>query len=249
MNILLNNLDKNNVELIHQDNLTYLKKQLENKFDLIITSPPYRAKFLSDGQLDIDSYFNFSELSIELYRCLKPGKVLIWQVQDPLNGDFLSPISFRQVLNFINLGFKLFDTFIHVLQTNQSEFLSLTSRENRYIRNYHYVFILVKEDSKFFTHYDYQNNISQKSNVQAYNFDGTVEKEILKSHTGIMPESLAKELIMSWSNPGDLVFDPFLGAGTSAVSSLELGRNFIGTEINKDYVLIAENRVKRIFGL
>lgn len=62
-------------------------------------------------------------------------------------------------------------------------------------------------------------------------------------HPAIFPSSLAHDHIISWSNKGDIVLDPFSGSGTTAIQAKKTGRNFIGIEINKEYV---EKSTKRI---
>ena len=57
------------------------------------------------------------------------------------------------------------------------------------------------------------------------------------------PEQLAKDHIISWSNIGDIVFDPFLGSGTTAKMAIETGRKFLGCEISEEYCEIIKNRL------
>jgi len=65
-------------------------------------------------------------------------------------------------------------------------------------------------------------------------------------HPAIFPEQLVKDHILTWSNPGDIVFDPFLGSGTTAKMALLNNRNFIGFEISEEYCEIAEQRISQI---
>ena len=59
----------------------------------------------------------------------------------------------------------------------------------------------------------------------------------------MMPENLARDHLSAWSNPGDLVLDPFSGSGTTAKAAKELGRRFLGLEINEQYCEIARKRL------
>ena len=68
-------------------------------------------------------------------------------------------------------------------------------------------------------------------------------KPFRQAHFAVMPEALAQPCILAGSEPGDLVLDPFTGAGTTAVVALRHGRNFIGTELNADYTHIAQQRI------
>ena len=65
-------------------------------------------------------------------------------------------------------------------------------------------------------------------------------------HPAIFPEQIANDHIISWSNEGDLVYDPFIGSGTTAKMANLNKRNFIGSEISKDYCDIAEKRIKDV---
>ena len=62
-------------------------------------------------------------------------------------------------------------------------------------------------------------------------------------HPAVFPEQLAKDHIISWSNIGDVVFDPFLGSGTTAKMAIETGRKFLGCEISEEYCEIIKNRL------
>jgi site-specific DNA-methyltransferase (adenine-specific) len=59
----------------------------------------------------------------------------------------------------------------------------------------------------------------------------------------VFPESLIADHITSWSNEGDIVYDPFIGSGTTALAARSLGRNYIGSEISQEYCQIAEKRL------
>lgn len=62
-------------------------------------------------------------------------------------------------------------------------------------------------------------------------------------HPAPFPEAIARDHILSWSNPGDVVLDPFSGSGTTAKMARETGRRFIGIEVNPEYVEISRKRL------
>jgi site-specific DNA-methyltransferase (adenine-specific) len=62
-------------------------------------------------------------------------------------------------------------------------------------------------------------------------------------HPAIFPESLVEDHIRSWSNPGDVVLDPFMGSGTTGKMAAMLGRIFIGVEISDEYFALAQARI------
>ena len=59
----------------------------------------------------------------------------------------------------------------------------------------------------------------------------------------MFPEALANDHIISWSNEGDVVLDPFMGSGTTGKMAIRNNRNFIGIELNEEYFKIAERRI------
>ena len=59
----------------------------------------------------------------------------------------------------------------------------------------------------------------------------------------MFPFDLARDHVATWTNPGDLVLDPFSGSGTTAKAAKTLGRQFIGLEVNPEYCRIAEQRI------
>ena len=62
-------------------------------------------------------------------------------------------------------------------------------------------------------------------------------------HPAMFPEKLSEDHIISWSNPNDLIYDPFMGSGTTAKMALINGRSFIGSEISAEYCDIANKRI------
>ena len=75
-------------------------------------------------------------------------------------------------------------------------------------------------------------------------FGHSAKDEIAHQHPAIMPEEMAKRHIYTWSNKDDLVYDPFMGSGTTAKAAFLLGRKFIGSEISEKYCDIAEKRLE-----
>ena len=89
-------------------------------------------------------------------------------------------------------------------------------------------------------------DFSPRNNIWRYvNGGGFASKDkIAYKHPAIFPEELVADHIKSWSNEGDLVYDPFMGSGTTAKMSIILKRNWIGSEISKEYLDICNERIK-----
>lgn len=101
--------------------------------------------------------------------------------------------------------------------------------------------------------FDSENAISrrfEKSNFKR----GTLEdvwqikkgKKVVNSHGAVFPEDLVKNIIDNFSNEGDIIYDPFMGTGTTAIVSKKLNRNYIGSEVSKEYCQIIETRLNQI---
>jgi DNA modification methylase len=79
----------------------------------------------------------------------------------------------------------------------------------------------------------------------SWNYWNTKIDALVNAHPAPFPEQLAKDHIQSWSNPGDVVLDPFLGSGTTLKAAKELGRIGIGIDVNRIYVEIAAKRLQQ----
>ena len=91
-----------------------------------------------------------------------------------------------------------------------------------------------------------RGNEKKVGNIFAYSVGGGIstKDKIAFQHPAIFPESLVKDQMITWSNEGDLVYDPFMGSGTTAKVSMLLNRNWIGSEISAEYVNITNIRLK-----
>jgi site-specific DNA-methyltransferase (adenine-specific) len=84
-----------------------------------------------------------------------------------------------------------------------------------------------------------------RGNVWQYSpgYNKSTKDKYAYQHPAMFPEQLAEDHILTWSNPGDIVFDPFLGSGTTAKMALLNGRNYIGIDISEEYCEIARKRI------
>lgn len=244
-----------------------LKAVSNEVIDMVITSPPY------DNVRDYNGHtFNrrvFCKVARELYRVLKPGGTLIWVVNDQTKDLQESGTSFEQALFFRNkVGFLLYDTMIY-RRSNPP----LTHR--RYEQAFEFMFVFVKgkkgpktfnglrEPKEYPEHKLRKKNWHRWPNGEFKNGSNNVEdptrlcnnifwygkavceEKVAHEHPAIFPEQLAHDQIYTWSNPNDVILDPFCGSGTSAKVALNMGRRFIGIEISPEYIDIA---TQRIFG-
>ena len=247
------------------DCLQGLKQLEDNSIDLTVTSPPY------DDLRTYNGYsFDFENIAKELYRVTKEGGVVVWIVGDATINGCETLTSFKQALFFKNIGFNVLDTMIWKKQT----FTDTGSLKVRYGNVFEYMFVFTKGKCKTFNPIkdreaitknrkksgtvrqatgDFKeisskgkpyNKLCQRFNI--WEINTCVSNVERTGHPAQFPEQLANDHIISWSNEGDLVLDPFMGSGTTAKMAILNKRNYIGFEISKEYCDIAEKRMQDI---
>ncbi len=251
------------INKIYTENcLDTMARMKDNFIDLTVTSPPY------DELRNYNGYsFDFESVAKELFRITKDGGVVVWIVGDATIKGSESGTSFRQALFFMKCGFRLHDTMIY--KKNSYPF----PPSNRYYQQFEYMFVFskgkpntfngLKQETKWKKNskeisttrqkdgttkamkYEKGKANRLKDNVWNINtgYLRSTKDKIAYSHSAIFPESLANDHILSWSNENDIVYDPFMGSGTTAKMAILNNRNYIGSEISKDYVEIANKRL------
>jgi site-specific DNA-methyltransferase (adenine-specific) len=252
------------VQLIQGDCLEKMKDIPSDFVDLTVTSPPYdnlRIYNQDDWQWGEAQWKPIIE---ELYRVTADGAVVVWVVGDATIKGSETGTSFRQTLHAMSCGFNLHDTMIW----NKGGFSAVGALQTRYAPVFEYMFVWSKGKPKTFNpikdrpnkHAGTNNHgtvrqtdgsVKPKTNSkiiseygQRFNiWDIGPQRQRGKAHPAPFPESLARDHIISWSNEGDRVLDPFMGSGTTGVACVNINRNFIGIELDEDYFKIAEERI------
>lgn len=253
-------------ELFHDDCLNILRTINDNSIDLVVTSPPYDNLRSYNNSLGWD----FEKIAKELFRVLAKGGVIVWVVGDQTLKGSESGSSFKQALYFKSIGLNIHDTMIwqsdkppltHNRYEQKFEYMFVFSKGKPNTFNpirESCTYAGTSRKAKTFRHNGqdlqpaHNNNavvVSQtkiKGNIWTYSTGwgkSTSYKEAFK-HPAIFPERLAMDHVISWSNPGDYVLDPFLGSGTTGVVCKIAGRQFIGIEKEKSYYEIAKKRIE-----
>lgn len=254
------------VDLILGDCVEVMRKLPESSIDLTVTSPPYDNLRTYAGTLEWGEHVWKPVLS-ELFRLTKPGGVVVWVVSDATINGSETGTSFKQALYAMECGFRLHDTMIYV--KNQLAFPDA----NRYYGAFEYMFVFSRNSPRVFNPIKDRKNISAGRTVNGcertkkgelrprprtekivpehgvrwnywlmYNL---IRGENTK-HPAPFPEALANDHILSWSNPGDAVFDPFMGSGTTGKMAVKNGRHFIGIEKVPEYFELSKNRIEEV---
>ena len=226
---------------------------------------------ISGKKTEFNGYsFDFENIAKELYRTTKEGGVVVWVVGDGTEKGSETGTSFRQALYFKEIGFNIHDTMIYM----KNNFSNPSSNRYHQIFEYMFVlskgkpktFNSIKDRKNV-----YGGQVGSWGKNTSRQVDGTMverkkkvieeygqrynvwtfktskngqEDEIAYQHPAIFPTQLVKDHIISWTNSGDLVFDPFMGSGTTARAAIQTERSYLGSEISKEYHDICVKRLE-----
>jgi DNA modification methylase len=246
-----------NRALYNGDCLEIMRGFNDGCIDLTVTSPPYDNLRAYRGYT-----FDFEPIARELYRVTKPGGVVVWVVGDATINGSETGTSFRQALYFKEIGFNLHDTMIYEVAGTGAK-----GSHSAYWQTFEYMFVFCKGTIKTVNRIaDHKNTflggggrfrenggkekrhesppVGIRSNIWRYHAGNNGDD--FTNHPAPFPEDLARDHILSWSNPGDTVLDCFLGSGTTGKMAVKYQRNFIGIEIAPEYLEIARKRIAQV---
>jgi len=241
------------------DNVATLKTFPDACIDLVVTSPPYDNLRTYGGHT-----WDFEGVARELTRVLKPGGVIVWVVADATVNGSETLTSMRQAIHFKDVcGLRVHDTMIWA----KPNFSAVGALVSRYAPTFEYMFVFSNGAPKSFnplkdrpcktagskkvgTIRQQDGSTKRKSNEgwvqpalgQRYNVWNMAGKSV-DGHPAPFPLGLARDHILSWSNEGDVVLDPFAGSGTTCLAARDAGRRYVGIEINAEYVEIINRRL------
>jgi len=248
-------------KIIEGDCLEVMKQMPDDFVDLTVTSPPY------DDLRDYNGYkFDFENIALQLYRITKKEGIAVWVVGKKIKNGNMLLTSFNQALFFQSTGFKIHDIMIY--KKKNTPFM----RSNAYTNGFEFMFVLAKGKVKTFnpikvptvrtgvemlvTNRKSDGKIKKvlgelkrekvKENIWEYavGLGGTTKDKIAFKHPAVFPEKLAEDHILSWTNEGDLVFDPMCGSGTTLKMAKLNNRRYIGIDISEEYCRIAQERLQ-----
>jgi site-specific DNA-methyltransferase (adenine-specific) len=245
-------MDKRNdmikVGEIYNENCIDTMSRMPDKFiDLVITSPPYNmrtrirnGKYTTreksehfskkyehfDDALSIEDFYKFHSKVIN--ELLRVSKIVCYNFQIVTG----SKEAFFKIIGDFNIHIK--DIIVWDKGNGQP------AMHNQVLNSCYELVLILEGDNKC-------GRVIQNASFKRGEMNNILRigrgVKITDIHSAVFPEKLPIELIKSFSNENDLIYDPFMGSGTTALASIKLNRNYIGSEISKEYCDVAEKRI------
>ena len=249
------------------DNVSVMSGFPADCIDLTVTSPPYDNLRTYGGHS-----WDFEGVAQQLWRITKPGGVVVWVVADATVNGSETGTSWAQADRFKTIGFNLWDTMIWhkpnpapgdgKFRYHQAwEYMFVLSKGEpaacNIIRDVPSTMAGRVETKSYDRRRDESADTTNRKpftrpelgyrlNIWTIAKSPAAEDRVAKNgHPAIFPESLARDHILSWSNEGDVVLDPFNGSGTTTKMARAMGRRWLGIEVNPDYCEIARKRMRQ----
>jgi adenine-specific DNA-methyltransferase len=244
-----------------QENLEYMRTLRTGSFHLIVTSPPYNVGKEYERRAPLDKYIEEQAASIaESVRLLHPNGSICWQVGNHVDHGEVFPLDLILYPLFKNHGLQLRNrivwTFGHGLHcqnrfSGRHETILWFTKTDDYIFNLDPVRVPSKYPEK--KHFkgprkgELSGNPLGKNPSDVWEIPNVKNNHVEKTdHPCQFPVGLVERLVLSLTNAGQNVLDPYLGVGSSAVAALKNGRNAFGCDIMNEYIDIARKRIDRL---
>lgn len=222
----------------------------DNSVHLMVTSPPYNVNKDYDENLSLSEYLSLlRDVLKETYRVLVNGGRACINIANIGRKPYI-PLTMYVNQIMLELGFLMRGEIIWDKSASSGVSLawgSFKSASNPVLRDTHeYILVFSKGDFKREKKKQNKQDSISKENFMEWSksiwrFSAVSAKKI--GHPAPFPLELPKRLIEFYSFENDVILDPFMGSGTSALAALQLKRNFVGYEINKDYIELANRRI------
>jgi len=248
-------------ELETSDNLAYMARLKDGMFKLIITSPPYNLGKQYEARCPLDAYLETQEAVIaECVRVLHPQGSICWQVGNYVDNGSIAPLDALLYPVFVNHGLKLrnrivwhFGHGLHCTRrlSGRYETINWWTKGDDYTWNLDPIRVPSKYPNK--RHFKGPNagkisgNPKGKNPSDVWMFPNVKSNHPEKTeHPCQFPVELVERLVLSMTDRGDAVLDPYMGVGSAVIAALKHDRAGYGCDIVREYVDIARQRVKSL---
>jgi adenine-specific DNA-methyltransferase len=244
-----------------KSNLSYMRKIEDEFFHLIVTSPPYNIGKEYEKRRSQEVYLDDQAKCIaEAVRLLHPNGSICWQVGNHIDNGEVFPLDILLYDLFKTHGLKLRNrmvwTFGHGLHcqkrfSGRHETILWFTKSDDYIFNLDPVRVPSKYPNK--KHFkgpkkgEFSSNPLGKNPGDVWDIPNVKSNHVEKlEHPCQFPVGLVERLVLSLSDESQNVLDPYLGVGSSAIAAIKNNRNAYGCDLNKGYIDIAKNRIKKL---
>ena len=220
----------------------------DNSVHMMITSPPYNVTKEYDKNLNLTEYLTFlKNVWKETYRVLVPGGRLCINIANLGRKPYI-PLHSYIINDLIEIGFLMRGEIIWNKSTSASPSTAWgtwLSAANPVLRDIH-EYILVFSKGSFTRKRNKKENTITRDEFLEYTksvwtFPAISAKKI--GHPAPFPEELPQRLIKLYSFKNDIVLDPFVGSGTTSLAAIKNSRFYIGYDIDKGYIELADRRI------
>ena len=251
--IIVNEFPNELLNTIIASSCENMKDIPNNSLHLMITSPPYNVSKEYDNDLSLEEYLNLlKNCFTETYRVLVDGGRACINIANIGRKPYI-PLSDYVSKMMIEIGFNMRGEIIWNKSAGagiSTAWGSFQSASNPILRDVH-EYILIFSKGNYKRERDKEEKELRKDNITKEEFIEwtksvwTMNTESAKriGHPAPFPEELPNRLIKLFSFTNDIVIDPFMGSGTTAIAAIKNNRNFVGYEINEEYINLANNRI------
>lgn len=232
--------------VLHGDCIDVLSGLENNCIDLVVTSPPYNVGIEYHDYEDNLSIKDYKELINKLFRLLNrkvknTGRICLNVSLKNDDSIIDTPSFIKNILNEIGWDLRFEIIWNKGSSESSSAWGSWRSPSSpRPIFNHEYIFIFdVSEEKK-----EYKKSIPKDRFMDIVKSVWDIPPETQSNHPAPFPEEIPKRLIELNSYEKDIILDPFIGSGTTAVAAEKLNRNWIGVEQSKKYVDMCYKRIE-----
>lgn len=246
-----NKIDDRFINKIYCKSSEFMNELPDNSIHLMITSPPYNVTKEYDKNLSLSEYLGLlNKVWKETFRVLVPGGRVCINVANLGRKPYL-PLHSYIIESMLEIGFLMRGEIIWDKGSSSSASTawgSWLSASNPVLRDIHEYILIFSKGNFSLPSRNKKSSLTKKEFLEftksIWKFPAASAKRI--GHPAPYPEELPARLIKLYSFEGDVVLDPFVGSGTTCIAALNLKRNYIGYDINEEYVLLANRRINEI---
>ena len=241
-----------------QDNLSFMRPMKAGSIQLVVTSPPYNLGKSYERRRSLDAYvYQQAQVISECVRLLNPRGSLCWQVGNHVQDGEIFPLDMVLYPVFRDHGLHLrnrivwhFEHGLHCSNrlSGRYETILWFTKSDEYIFNLDPIRVPSKYPGKKYFKGPKTGQLSGnplgKNPGDVWIFPNVKNNHVEKTvHPCQFPVELIERLVLSLTNPGDTVFDPYMGVGTAVVAAVKHERVGVGCDVVQEYVDIAWDRI------